>query len=659
MKYRSDIDGLRALAVIIVILFHAGIGDFNSGFIGVDIFFVISGYLICNIMLSGSKEPSFSLANFYSRRLWRLQPSLLMMMVFSSVIATIFYLPDDYNTFLHSARNTLYFMSNSYFSGATTAYASPDAKSLLLLHTWSLSIEWQWYLAFPVVFYFLYRVLTPRKLAIVNHVVTLILLVTTLYLSLHSDPKNYYRFIARAFELQLGSCIAFYHIPRINRLLATSMGIGSLIVLVMLSLTPDILSGYPNIYTVLVVILTGLLIISGTDAKNISARILSSRAVVYIGKRSYSLYLWHWPILAVISYAGLSDDKTVISFGLLATLAAALLSYRYIESPLRKCKMSLVKSVMILLLAPLSLFASLYSVSGKFNDFPGRFGQQYQNENRLINQYAKEAGHRSDCLTDGVDSDNKDDLCTFGKRPSQKKAFFIGDSNSNHYWLFLDVLAKNADMAITAQSTASCLTLPGIYQFDWWHFHNDVYNVCHDNTAIYYNKIKMGHYDYVIVGELWPMYNSDKIINQPDDTRSIELAQQRLRTAMKNALNIIEQSGAIPVIMKEIYTRPQGYEVCIKNKLIKREHYSNGECNTTDWDAEQKGWFDTAFEDLKKEYPNLIVIDIKDVQCSGNRCRTEVNGVSIFRDVGHLNDYAAHYFGEEYLKVKGNPFIQN
>lgn len=110
MKYRSDIDGLRALAVIIVILFHAGIGGFNSGFIGVDIFFVISGYLICNIILSGSKEPSFSLANFYRRRLWRLQPSLLMMMAFSSVIATVFYLPDDYNTFRHSARNTLYFM---------------------------------------------------------------------------------------------------------------------------------------------------------------------------------------------------------------------------------------------------------------------------------------------------------------------------------------------------------------------------------------------------------------------------------------------------------------------------------------------------------------------------------------------------------------------
>ncbi|MFN1150122.1 acyltransferase family protein [Serratia liquefaciens] len=658
MKYRSDIDGLRALAVIIVILFHAGIGGFNSGFIGVDIFFVISGYLICNIMLSGIKGTSFSLANFYNRRLWRLQPSLFVMMVASLFIATIFYLPNDYNTFLHSARNTLYFMSNSYFSGATTAYASPDAKSLLLLHTWSLSIEWQWYLVFPVVFYVLCRRLTLRKMAIVNHVVTLLLLVISLYLSLHSDPKNYYRFIARVFELQLGSCIAFYRTPRINRLLATSMGIGSLIMLVMLSLTPNILTGYPNIYTVLVVILTGLLIISGKDTRNVSARILSSRAFVFIGKRSYSLYLWHWPILALISYAGLSDDKTVIIFGLIATFAAALLSYHYIESPLRKCKMSLIKSVMLLVLVPLGLFASLYTVSDKFNDFPGRFGHQYQNESRLINQYAKEASHRSDCLTDGVDSDNKDDLCTFGNKRSQKRAFFIGDSNSNHYWLFLDVLAKNADMAITAQSTASCLTLPGIYQFDWWHFYNDIYKNCHDNTAIYYNKIQTGHYDYVVIGELWPMYNSDKIINQPGDTRSIELAQHRLQTAMKNALNIIEQSGAIPVIMKEIYTRPEGYEVCMKNKLINREHYSNGECNTTAWNAEQKGWFDTAFEALKKEHPNLIVIDIKDVQCSGNRCKTEVNGVSIFRDVGHLNDYAAHYFGEDYLKVKGNPFIQ-
>ncbi|MGK0688798.1 hypothetical protein ACSFC0_25960 [Serratia marcescens] len=135
----------------------------------------------------------------------------------------------------------------------------------------------------------------------------------------------------------------------------------------------------------------------------------------------------------------MSDDKTVIIFGILTRLAAALLSYLYIESPLRKCKISLIKSVMILLVAPLSFFTSLYSVSGNFNDFPGRFGQQYQNENRLINQYAKEAGHRSDCLTNGVDSDNKDELCTFGKGHHRRKHFSLTtptQTTIGYFWTF-------------------------------------------------------------------------------------------------------------------------------------------------------------------------------------------------------------------------------
>ncbi len=132
MKYRSDIDGLRAIAVALVIFFHAGLSQFPAGFIGVDVFFVISGYLISKIILDGTNDQKFNLSDFYTRRIWRLQPSLLLIVFISIIIGSIFYLPADYNTFLHSVKNVLYFTSNQYFSGVTTSYASEDSSYLFL-----------------------------------------------------------------------------------------------------------------------------------------------------------------------------------------------------------------------------------------------------------------------------------------------------------------------------------------------------------------------------------------------------------------------------------------------------------------------------------------------------------------------------------------------
>lgn len=222
--------------------------------------------------------------------------------------------------------------------------------------------------------------------------------------------------------------------------------------------------------------------------------------------------------------------------------------------------------------------------------------------------------------------------------------------------MFLDVLAKNANLAITSLSTSSCLTLPGIYQFDWWHFYNTVYQACYDNTKTYYNKIEDNKYNYVIIGELWPMYVSDKIINQPGDDRSLELSMKRLDEALRKSLDIIVKSSSVPVIMKEIYTRPEGYETCLKEKVVLRQEYTHGECNSQEWSQSNMGWFDKKFIELQKDYPSLIVIDIKDAQCTGNKCKTEIDGVSIFRDVGHLNDFAAYKLGEIYLRSNGNPF---
>lgn len=166
VKYRADVDGLRAVAVILVILFHLDNRLIPSGFIGVDIFFVISGFLISLIIKTSLSQGNFSFRDFYNRRLWRLQPLYLFVLIAVLVISGFFYLPSDYLDITNSEKYASAFLSNKYFARATTSYAAQDALFLPLLHTWSLAIEWQWYLFLPFTLYFLHKINAKER---INH----------------------------------------------------------------------------------------------------------------------------------------------------------------------------------------------------------------------------------------------------------------------------------------------------------------------------------------------------------------------------------------------------------------------------------------------------------------------------------------------------------
>ncbi|MBH0128423.1 acyltransferase [Enterobacter sp. SECR18-0236] len=149
-KYRTDIDGLRAIAVSVVILFHLGIGYFPSGFIGVDIFFVISGYLITGVILSSLKEGTFSYSDFFVRRLWRIQPALILVGIVTLLASSVLFVSPDYLDYLKSAKYNTLLIANQYFSRQSVAYATPESDIFPLLHTWSLAVEWQWYIFLPL-----------------------------------------------------------------------------------------------------------------------------------------------------------------------------------------------------------------------------------------------------------------------------------------------------------------------------------------------------------------------------------------------------------------------------------------------------------------------------------------------------------------------------
>ncbi|MBI2784953.1 MAG: acyltransferase, partial [Legionella longbeachae] len=512
MRYRPDIDGLRAVAILFVLIFHSGLKLFPSGFIGVDIFFVISGFLITGIIQDSLQNNQFSYIEFYSRRLWRLQPIFICLIISTIVLTLVFYLPEDLVQYFKSARKTSLFISNTYFARETTDYFASNNNQLPLLHTWSLSIEWQCYLILPIVIYFLYRIVDQRHILKVSFVLTLVFFALTTYCSVKDPMKNYYQLSSRIFEFLIGSCIVFSQ-DRLsfNKYFLNLINIIALISLFYIATRHNINIGFPNLYALILCSATAILIASGRqNAESFATRLLSVKPLVFIGLLSYSLYIWHWPVFVLIHYLGIEESNTVLLFAFVLVFIISYFSWRFIEKPARQYnKIKFHYSLVYLFILPVAfIHVSDYLVK-KYEGYPQRFTETARIDTQL-KQYAY--SQRPLCLHDK--SIEVNEHCVLGvKNSNSKTAFMFGDSYSNHFWGFMDSLAQEANLSVLAHSMAACLTLPGVSLYDW---NTKVYTACQEQTERYYNMIRKNHYDFVILGQNWDGYLGGKFVtNEP------------------------------------------------------------------------------------------------------------------------------------------------
>ncbi|WP_426234284.1 acyltransferase family protein [Pseudomonas sp. TWP3-2] len=655
IEYRADIDGLRAIAVLLVLIFHGGLTLFPSGFIGVDIFFVISGYLTTSIIMKSLDNGTFSFSGFYTRRIWRLQPAVIALLLTTLAIATLLYLPDDYIDLLKSEKYTSLLLSNQYFSKATSGYATPDAATLPLLHTWSLAIEWQWYLVLPLGIWLLNRSVPKQafKAAVLGLTVTAMAL--ALYWSHALADKNYYFFTARIFELMIGSCAVIFSAQkfRLNRLSASLMCALALATIVYCATRDNILTGFPGYHAIAVCLATAALLFRGLGDASITSKVLAFKPLVFIGTLSYSLYLWHWPILAFMSYMGITLTPLLKVVYFVATFALGYLSFVLIENRFRKARAGFGKTLLLLMIVPAIGLSLLYAASVKHDGWPNRFGDG--SSNVFSDLKAAVPANREDCLgaSDGADA------CIFGAPQSAPRVFLMGDSFSNHYWGFVDTLAKDANLSVLAQAYPTCLALPGIYLYNWSKYKNTLYKKCHDATQRYYDIVAKNHFQYVIVGQNWEAYLTAQIVTKLDDPRSPELSLERLNVAIHQALDIIVKSGATPVFLKNTLPMPPGINECLLQRVKLRGLMGSAEqssqCTSVPWSGDEDPVLAKLFSDLQAEYPGLLIIDPRGVQCIDGTCMTSVNGLPVYRDIGHLTDYASYKFGEMHIKRFSNP----
>ncbi|SDT08961.1 Peptidoglycan/LPS O-acetylase OafA/YrhL, contains acyltransferase and SGNH-hydrolase domains [Pseudomonas sp. Z003-0.4C(8344-21)] len=656
IEYRADIDGLRAIAVLLVLIFHGGLALFPSGYIGVDIFFVISGYLTTSIIMTSLDKGSFSFSGFYTRRIWRLQPAIIALLIVTLLITTLLYLPSDYVDFLKSEKYTSLLISNQYFSKVTSGYATPDAASLPLLHTWSLAIEWQWYLALPLGLWLLNRYVAKRVFKATVLGLTLAAMALALYLSYAYPDRNYYFFTARIFELMIGSCAVIFSSEtfRLKRLNASLICALALATLFYCATREDILSGFPGYHAIAVCLATAVLLFRGIGDASVTSRLLAFRPLVFIGTLSYSLYVWHWPILAVTSYLGIALTPLVqlVYFG--ATFVIGYLSFVLIENRFRKARAGFGKTLIWLMIVPAIALSLLHSAGDRSEGWPNRFNQ---GSNNLFNGLkASVPANREACL--GV-SDGTDPGCIMGAAQARPQVLLMGDSYSNHYWGFVETLAKDANLAVLAQGYPACLALPNIYLYNWYKAKNALYQKCHNAAQRYYEMIASHHFRYVIIGQFWEAYLTDAIVTRLEDPRSVELSQQRLGVALRQALDIIVKSGATPVFLMNTLPMPTGINECLLKQVKLRGLLGSAEqsiqCASVPWSNDEDPTLARLFSELQGEYPSLIVIDPKSLQCKDGACATTVDGLPVYRDLGHMTDYASYRFGEMYLKRFGNP----
>jgi peptidoglycan/LPS O-acetylase OafA/YrhL len=454
LKYRAEVDGLRALAVVPVILFHAGFELFSGGFVGVDVFFVISGYLITTILIEDIENKRFSIINFYERRARRILPALFFVMLVCIPFAWMWSFNEQLRLFFKSLVAVSLFASNILF-WREVGYFDSSAEEKPLLHTWSLAVEEQYYVLFPI---FLFLAWRYGK----NRVFWMIVVMASISLLLsewgwrNKATANFYLAPTRAWELFAGSISAFI-VQKQGVKKNNSLALLGLAAIVFSIFFYDETTPFPSVYA-LAPVLGVVLLVLYAERETFAARLLGSKVMVGIGLLSYSAYLWHQPLLSFSRWRNLGESlpNSISIIIVLLTFFCAGLTYRFIETPIRTKNILKTKSAML----SFSLFGIMaFSIIGssvyflnergteKVPTFVDGFLQQfdidYQPDNFFLIaeswQLQKSINGISFFQVENIEKDRK---LLFPQNNSKENLLVVGNSQSVDFYNVLSFSTK-------------------------------------------------------------------------------------------------------------------------------------------------------------------------------------------------------------------------
>ncbi|MDG1441419.1 MAG: acyltransferase family protein [Pseudomonadales bacterium] len=632
LQYRRDIDGLRAIAVTLVIFFHYQFPFFSGGFIGVDVFFVISGFLITGLLLKVQSSDDFSFSTFYSRRIRRLLPSFLLVSLVTFIVISRYYMDDDYYIFSKSWLGSVVGLSNIYFHGELSQYFSADAKIISLLHTWSLAVEEQFYLIWPLLLLLCKPLIKQPKFVLIFITLWLAAFTFSTWHAIVDPVAAYFLLPARLFELMLGCGLSLFahRLPELSRWQAESISLIGLVAIVASAILLNSESIFPGYNALWPTAGAALIIYAGMSSHtSLVTRLLSTKALVFLGTLSYSLYLWHWPPVALLNYQlvelTLPIKVSLISFAFFA----AWFTHAFVENSLRYRQWSLRKTFGLLILLPCVLIWLVQLTIRTNDDISFRIPEEKRALYKIMQQ--QNAGDLYEACFDGADYDfDQSESCLFGNATSNGKpnSMLLGDSHATAMIGLLEQLVADTPFYFLAVTKASApfIAEPNI--------------------------------DKAFAGEK-DRQRSRALQQYLTDNPSLTVFINNWWTAYtQNSENIEYTSATIDWLIK------QGHRVIIIEDVPGLPSQSHAYClirGSTDCDIDALEIKDDLHyaqlfrTSIEARHPEVLWINPRLAICDQQGCKTTLDGLPLYRDDHHLNYLGSKKLGEEYLRRFTNP----
>lgn len=628
MKFRHDINGLRAIAVIAVVLFHFNSSWAPGGFAGVDVFFVISGFLMTGIIFRGIEKEDFSVLKFYLARANRIVPALTLLCVVLLICGWYFLTPSDYKTLGNHAISSIAFLSNFiYYLGS--GYFDADSHEKWLLHTWSLSVEWQFYVIYPLLLLALRKFVSINKLKIAVVVATIFGFTFSAWATYKYPSASYYLFPMRAWEMMAGGIAYLYpiYLSRSNRRLVECIGIALIIASYLLISSDDLWPGYLAIFPVL----GSFLVI---QAQRQSSLITNNIVFQKIGSWSYSIYLWHWPLVVAIYYFRLPE--VYIYLGLVASVLLGFLSYKYVErnkfiSNYGYLSYKKVFAATMLVLCTGLVFA---------NQYPYKLGFV---PDSVLNSIKRS---EYECFSKAYQHAADSEFCTISK--GDKKIFAYGDSHSYSSLPAIESIAKERGYELTYTGYGGCPPLLGVYPDRKDQTEKD----CHALNDKVMDYIIANNIDTVILTARWTYYTAGNYdgegyqyirsnMQQPIDART---SVQAFRKGVRDTFEQYGKTNANVVVILQVPMQKSNPDE-IFYKSLTDNHLDINKLKVESIKLNQHKRFQQSTNDIIKseatKYSNINVIDPTDTMCNNINC-----------PVG--NEVMSYYFDDDHLSTSGS-----
>ena len=601
IKYRTDIDGLRAVAVAAVILDHLGIPGFSGGFVGVDVFFAISGYLIASIILHDVEDRRFSILRFYVRRVRRILPALFVVMAVTTPIAFWLLLPGELRAFSQSLAGAALFSSNFIF-WHQAGYFAAQSSTKPLLHTWSLGIEEQFYILFPITLILLLRM--GRKIAFwILGAAAIVSYAACIWETPHAIESAFFFPQYRTWELLAGSILAFAgQKPPPVWLSNCTCAIGLALMLVaVVTFSPS--TQFPGPYALVPVLGALLVIQSGGRSDWLAGLALRASPITFLGRISYSLYLWHWPLIAFTTYY-LLHPPTVPEAALIfcLSLILATLSWRWIEQPARLSAWPPI-GILAVAIVGTAIFASAGIAGHLKAGFPGRFPTF--DKKTYYNQLYREGPCQVSTFANWDSA-----FCTFPSHPpaNMPRVLVWGDSFASQYVEGLRYLKTQIPFATTQRTEAGCAPL-----LEGGSAYNEK---CEAFNQAQLNSIVAEPPDAVIVAGNW---------RQATDPAHVE-------TGLRATLRSLKQAGIPTLVIGDLpiyYSDVPQIERMLRRRGDQTQWY-------TPW---SNLWADPSIRILAKEN-GAHFFSPREYFCEGVKCRF-TDGELFSLDEAHLSAHGS------------------